>query len=95
MTDVARTAAVLIVLLVVAAIGLSVPHSRGASPAPRPTLPISSDLPTWLDGDTWTFETHVVTRNGPNSTSAWTNQTFTVVQRMAFVRKQLNSNVEG
>ena len=81
----ARIAAVLIVLLAIAASALvAVPASRIGPPGP--TVAASSDLPTWILGDAWTFETHVVTRDGPNTTSAWNNLTFTVTDRMEAVQ---------
>ena len=57
-------------------------HPGTAPPRPDPLGTISPDVPTWLVGDSWTFETHAVTRDGPNWTSAWNNLTFTVSSRM-------------
>ena len=79
-----RIAPVLIVLLAITASGIAWGPAR--SPGPRPTTVTSADLPTWLAGDAWTFETHVVTRDGPNRTSAWNNLTFTVTGRMETVQ---------
>ncbi len=75
----ARWGAVLIVFSIV--IPLAAIASGSVPPAPRPLALTFVDLPTWLVGDTWTFETHVVARNGPNWTNAWNNLTFTVSAR--------------
>ena len=80
----ARWGAVLIVFSLALPLALLLPTA--APPAPRPRALTSSDLPTWLVGDTWTFATHVVTRNGPNWTSAWNNLTFLVTQRFEAIQ---------
>src|SRR5436309_5875102 len=76
----ARWGAVFSVVFLSVPLLLLIPMS--APPAPGPRALTSTGLPTWLVGDSWTFETHAVTRDGPNSTDAWNNLTFTVISRI-------------
>ena len=73
---------VLVLLVLAGLVPLGFLHPGTAPPRPDPLGTISPDVPTWLVGDSWTFETHAVTRDGPNWTSAWNNLTFTVSSRM-------------
>ena len=76
----ARWGAVFSVVFLAVPLLLLIPMS--APPAPSPLALTSADIPTWLVGDAWTFATHAVTRDGPNSTDAWNNLTFTVIARI-------------
>src|SRR5213593_2346149 len=78
---------VLAILVLAGLVPLGFLHPAAVPPGPRPLAATSPDVPTWLVGDSWTFETHAVTRDGPNWTSAWNNLTFTVSSRMAVVHE--------
>ncbi len=71
--------AVLVALLLAPALGFSAPAAF--PPTPGPLALASADVPTWLVGDTWTYSSVVLTRNGTDWTDIRGNLTFTVRQR--------------
>ncbi len=74
------------VLTVLLASSLGFALTAGGPPTPSPLQLTSTDVPTWLIGDSWAFATHVVTRDGANWTSLYTNLTFTVTERIEAVQ---------
>src|SRR6266511_4876795 len=70
-------------LLLLSLVPLGFLQPAGVPPAPKPVSLTAPDVPAWLVGDSWTYQTHAVARDGPNRTSAWNNLTFVVSARIA------------